>query len=499
METKAEINKKHNFENMTESEMNCAFSLLHLKCHQDTGLLENNSQSSQNHFISKPTSVNHSIPENSLVGTKFGTFLSEFVARTPSSMPALAVFINLPLLQKGVETFSSGFLAGLDTCILSQKQMFRSFAERFSGIHDPAVLAYFLVAIRLGSLQSGDYQPDNQETYYQAIDLLLHPFYGEQRAEIILIHFLLCLFAKLISKNPEAEKHGGFAQVLLSTLLASNVRVDEGLKRAGGMTIDGLKVPLYSIIGVEHKVVEILLAHFTIGVEVFQNLFPCLASFMDSQYKKAVFDENRKYERILHGLVQLSPAHTIPLITARHFQNITSTDDLSKLQVTNSLIEMVQFCNFVVKHSSLCIEALPPLIRGYILQIDCLKFLFEGDTKTAKLLLASILDGLDFYTLQNGYFWFGGQCSMVHQLHLVLAAAAILKMESEYYCLRERLKPIFFFSQHQFPLPRSLSGLCRNESVSLCACPNKSAKCDVLTLFGKLEAMCTDNEMETTP
>jgi len=494
LERKVAIEENTKFENKTEPEVHCAFSLLNLRSSHETGLSDRNSSSSQNHFLSEMTSVHHSIPETSLVGTKFGRFLSDFVTLTPSSMPALASFIDLPLLQQQVSTLSPSYLSGLDTCILSQKQIFRSFVSRLSGPHDPAALAYFLVSVRLGSLQSGDYQPDDQETYYQAINLILRSCYGEERVEVIVTHFLLCLFARLISLNSASEKHRGFAKVLLSTRIARNEHVDEGLKRAGGLAIDGLKVPLYSIIGAGRKLVEILLARFTIGVEVFRNLFPFLAAFIDSQSQ--IPDEYLlKYEHMLHGLVHVSPAHTIPVITVCHFQHIASNGNFSKLQAQELLIELVKFCNFIVTQSSLLIEELPPLIRGYILQIDCFKFLLQGDFNTAKLLLTVILDGLDFYTLQNGYFWYGG--CMVHQLHLVLAGAAFLKMEIEYYSLRARLKPIFYFLKRPFPLPKSLSGLCMNDSVSLCECPNKSSLCVVSMLFEKLEAVCTENE--TTP
>jgi len=423
----------------------------------------------------------HSIPESFVVGTKLNTFLFSFVNRTLKICDTL---VDLSLIQKVIWSLSSNrFPDGDLTDLLQLKEKNQMELAHFN---DPASLTYFLTAARLGSLQSNDFQPHMQENHFKALEELFRPCYGEARIEVISAHLLLAFFCTAIAKRGAFTKHSGFAKVLLEAL---DSNVPERLKQACHFFVHGGQLPLCSTCGVDKELIKIFCYHFLISPDFFCQTFTTVAMLLDFDGK---FNSNAElcdeFNSALLGMFRGSPAFTIPLMTVWSFQKACLRFSHSKDAVEKALSDIRQFIDFLLHYLELSIETLPPMVQGYIFQIECFKHLVTADFINARLLLASILDNMDFWILRTGYFLYGGV--LVHQLHFLIAAAEILNLEKEYHCFWRRLDQVFYMMQQAFLLPSSLSGLHNTAHLSLCVCHTYVGECNLLTVLAAVRTLC---------
>jgi len=454
-------------ENTNLEEKSCVQALMELK----TG--QNDEKSSEHSIIPHTfhptqTNVHHSIPETFVVGTKLNLFLSAFATRT---LKACVPLVDLPLIQKAVSR-------------LSQPS------------NDPACLTYFLTAVRLGSLQTDDFQPEMQHKYYQVLEASLKPCYGEERPDVISAHLLLAFFCLATSQKQGFIKHTGFAKVLLSVL---EYQVPDRLKQACHLVINGSQLPLFTVCGVDKALVQIFLAHFSINPNIFCEAFPYITKMMNKSSNLLFGAEpaqsmSAEFNLALHGMFQGSPAFAIPLMTARYFQTAMTDTELSKSCVVGALLEIRGLVDLVLKNFKLSIENLPPMARGYILQIDGFLLLMQGDFQGAKSVFSVVLEGIDFWTLQTGYFFYGDV--LTHQLHFLIAAAAILRLELEYQILRGKLGIAFSVMRRPLHLPQDLSSLQNNDFYTLCLCQNTTSQCRIP--LAAIALLCTRELIEHT-
>jgi len=341
---------------------------------------------------------------------------------------------------------------------------------------------YFLVAVRLGEIQCHEFVPEMQHSYYKRLELCLRHSPAEASLEAILAHLLLAVFCKVCLLNDGFIKHTSSAKALLDIL---DLNVSQQVKKAFDFVANGIMLPSISKCGMEFQLLEIFMCQASLAPDFFRVRFPFLAKLMS---QSTLIDTSEGFRTALLGMFQGSPLFFIPLVTAPFFHKIFRDSQVSKTSMKEQLLEVRAFVALILKSMKLTMETVPPMTLLYIFQLDSFLLLVDGDFEGCKMLLDSILQRMDFWTLQTGYFFWGEV--LIHQLHFVLAATVLLHMEEGYVKFLRKLNLVFSLSQHPLTLKTSMSDFVSEEHQSLCKCQKMSAECNIMVIVNSLAIMC---------
>jgi len=464
----------------SSQEMRCIQALYELKTANLTAQPLENSRNDSNVHCS--FSIPYSIPENILVGTKTNVFLFTFVQRTEKTLRSI---VDLELVQMAVGALS--FNGPANTNPPKCPKMLRERQQLQQQKVDPACWAYFLAAIRLGSLQSDDFEIGMQEEYYRAMDFSLQKSHTDERKEVILAHLLVAFFCFATSQTQYFIKHCGFAKNLLDCI---RFNVPHYLKNAFFVVVYGSKQLLAPPYVVENSFLNIVFRHFEVCPNSFRNEYPHFTKHMHSiSESNTNLDASldAEFGPTLLAIFEGTPTVATLLIMVRFFQQALLRSSLTKQQILEALIEMKEIIKFVLKAAKLVMDSESTFLKSYILQIECFKCLLCADFQSAKYLLAKVLDSTDFWMVRIAYFTYGEV--LVHQIHILIAAATILGMDCEYHCFWLQLKKACSLTHRQFSVPWSIQDIYNLKFCSLCNCEERNVECSVpLTALSRLWA-----------
>jgi len=416
------------------------------------------------------TGVTYSIAENQLVGTKINEFLSTFVKRTKGSFACL---VELSIIQKAVELlpFVRGDLGAIIT--------------------DPACWAYFLAAVRVGSLQSDQFEVGQQQKYYESMALSLQSSNEMGRIEVILAHLLVAFFCFSTEQTTYFEKHCGFAKKLLDSL---HFNVPNQVQSCFFIVAHGSKQLLIPPSMLESGLLKIFLSKFSVDPENFRDSFPYFSFFMNSSFESNLNISEAVDEELFPSMLAIfqgSPPIAMLLMTARFLQQVVVTANLPSHEILGAISEISKIFSFVLKAMNYTIDSLAPIIKSYTQQVECFKCLLVKDFMGAKYFLRTVFDSMDFWMLRTGYLTFGEV--LVHQLHLLIAAAAILGLDSEYHLFWQKLKLTYSLMQRPLSVPQSLQDVSKCNFYSLCLCKEPTPQC--LIPFAAIKKLCSTDEL----
>jgi len=402
--------------------------------------------------------------------TKVHSFINTFVART--SRDYCEAFVDLPLIHKVFSDLPFTQTRALELMFSPQIEL--------GCFVDLASLVYFLTAVRLGSIQSNDVQPEMYQSHYSSLELLLSPCALERRPEVISAHLLLATFCNIFSKKCEFVKHLTLASALIGKM---EPNAPERLKTAFKFLVNGSQLPLSSSRDVEIHLLEFCMTQFSITPETFCFSFPILTAIICRKYNGleiTTAESEKESKRGLSEMFECYPVFIISFMVASWFQEFLTQSQLSKASAEGLCVEIQGFISLVCAQAKLTIDTVPASTQADLDQINLVLLIVRGEFQNAKILLNSILKSTDFWALQTGYFLFGEV--HVHRLHFLIAAAVSLKMEEAYSTFWETLALVFPFIQRDMLLPKCISQFVHSNSQSLCKCQLFSEQCNILEM-----------------
>jgi len=410
-----------------------------------------------------PPRVGYSIPENQLVGTEIHVLLYTFVTRTRRGFDYL---VDVSVIQRAVEMLPYLQLTKENGVVNCGKIPV-----------DEACWTYFLACVRLGSLQMGHLEVGLQEKYCESLWLSIRARCGEERVEVILAHLLVAFFCISTKQTTSYKKHCGFAKALLESLSFS---VPENVNKSFLVISYAYLSPSIPQNLIESGFLQMFLDKFSFDPETFRNIFPFFSAFMNSR-----FDSNFNSSHALD--TQFAPAlmvifeGSLPaamlLMTVRFFQKVLLSSTCTKQQILEALSEISKIFSFMLNAINSPIDSMAPLIQGYLLQVDFFKCLVAKDVQGASRLLSIVFCSLDFWMLRTGYLAFGED--LVHQLHFLIAAAAVLNMETEYLTFWGKIKVTWLLMERPLYIPEELHSISDCNPCSLCLCNEPTPECGI--------------------
>jgi len=285
-------------------------------------------------------------------------------------------------------------------------------------------------------------------------------------------------------------KHCGFAKALLDSL---HFDVPNAVKNCFLIVAQGSKQLLsMSPSIIDHGFLRIFLLKYSVDPIEFRNSYPFFSVFMNSSFESnfnTTQPLDEKCRPALSAIFEGNPPVAILLMTVRFFQNVLVIMNLQKHQILDALSEISTLFLFVLRTMNCQVDCLPPLVKGYIQLVECFKCLLTKDFLGAKSCVHFVFDSLDFWTLRIGYLGFGEV--LVHQLHLLIAAAAIFDhdMDSEYHSFSHKIKLTYSLMQRPLRVPPSLQDTCKCIPCSLCLCNEPTPLCGIP--YNRVASLCT--------
>jgi len=466
----------------TSHEIHCIQALCDLRAgniQKTPSILNRSKQTDSEKYCDSFVEVRHAIVESELVGTKINVFLFSFVKRTGGAMECL---VDLSLIQKAVGMLS----------FFQRSDQNMSWGCGYSD-SDPACWTYFLAAIRLGSLQSDDFEVELQKRYYQTMESSFKSCYGEERREVILAHLLVAFFCFSTSQTSAFVKHCGFAKALLDSL---NFNVPDQTRNSYFVVAHGIRQLLIPPSILESGLLRLFLSYFSINPLDFSNGYPLFSAFMNSSFEitfNSTEAVDADFRPCLLAIFQGSPPVATLLMTVRFFQKALVSLNLPKHQTVDAVAEISKLFTALLSTMKCSLDSIVPTVKSYILQVECFKCLLTKDLQGAKCFLRAIFDSMDFWMLRMGYLTFGEV--LVHQLNLLIAAAFVLDMEIEYHLFWKKVNFTWSLMQRVLCISEFLHEVPKCNPCSLCNCNEPTPECSIP--FSVLASLCIAGRSDT--
>jgi len=407
-----------------------------------------------------------------LVGTRYHSYLISFLSRAK----CFGTLIDLPLIQKAVETISSNVFVktiGSKTSPL---------LEIKKCIADPPCRAYFFASVFVGSLDFGLLNRSNKRKIYQLLNSLLKPCHNHESNKVVLAHMAIAWYCQLTFQELEHRRHCGFSRVLICCM----DNVDDRIYKAYLLVAFASTLSSLLLRFVEVTVLKLFQRKFSIDAELFRKGYPILTSFMEEDFER---DCSMKHDlenfQALHGIFESGNNATLGVLiimSTRFLHAHMTTTSHSKeniLEALNELKDFFEMALLALKLPSMHTENLPPFAMVYFRQIFFFISLLRGNILSAKYLLTKILESFDIHLLAC---WLARCPMFVHHIHRLIAAAAFLGMEKEYCCFQKRMSVVNSMMNIPSSLPNSLA-MTEDECASIC---NSSECCQFWSFLPSL-------------